>query len=179
VLPALNVSDWSLSFLCSWLCQKSSESSFLCDPAILGSCDPQILGSSELLWVKLPLGPWDAGVTKLVSWDPGILGLLKQLGMELPLGVVGLTVEFTPKVYSGHWPRLKGTCATGQGKFLGSTGPSYFWYSVLLTSDPMSHCCVFKEIKFDWLFILKHLWNTGRLGKLKKSLSKVRTNISS
>jgi hypothetical protein len=37
----------------------------------LGSCGPEILGVSELLGVKLPLGPWDPGVTKLLwSCDP-------------------------------------------------------------------------------------------------------------
>ena len=71
VLPALDISDWSLSFLWSWLCQNSSESSCLCDPVILGSCDPEILGVSELLGVKLTQRPWDPCVTKLLgSWDP-------------------------------------------------------------------------------------------------------------
>ena len=37
-----------------------------------------------------------------------ILGLLEHLGVDLPLGVVGLAVEFVPKVCSGHWPRLEG-----------------------------------------------------------------------
>jgi hypothetical protein len=57
-----------LSFLWSWLCQNFSEFSYLCVPVILWSCDPEILGFSELLGVKLPLGP---GVTKLLrSCDP-------------------------------------------------------------------------------------------------------------
>jgi hypothetical protein len=38
--------------------------------------------------------------------------------MELLLGVVGLTAEFAPKVCSGHWLRLEGTCATGPVEFL-------------------------------------------------------------
>ena len=45
-------------------------------------------------------------MTKLLgSWDPLILGVLELLGLELPLGVVGLAVEFVPKVCSGHWSR--------------------------------------------------------------------------
>jgi hypothetical protein len=41
-------------------------------------------------------------VTKLQgSWDPLILGVLEHLGIELPVGVVGLAVEFVPKVCSG------------------------------------------------------------------------------
>ena len=37
-----------------------------------------------------------------------ILGMLELLGVELPLGVVGLAVEFVPKICSGYWPRLEG-----------------------------------------------------------------------
>ena len=97
-LPALAMSDRSLSFLWSWLCQNSSESSCLCDPVILGFCDPEILGVMELLGVKLPLGPWDPGVAKLLGFcDPLILGV------KLPLGVVGLAVEFVPKVCSDYF----------------------------------------------------------------------------
>jgi hypothetical protein len=69
---------------------------------------------SELLGVKLPLGPWNLGVNKLLeSWDPVILGVLENLGVELPLGVEELAVELEPKVCSGPDPdRLEGTCAT-------------------------------------------------------------------
>ena len=49
-----------------------------------------------------------------------VLGVLERLGVELPLGVVGLAVEFMPKVCSGHRLRLEGTCATGQVEFLGA-----------------------------------------------------------
>ena len=49
-----------------------------------------------------------------------ILGMLEHLGVELPLGVVGLAVEFAPKVCSGHWPRPEGTGATGWTEFLGA-----------------------------------------------------------
>ena len=64
-------------------------------------------------------------MTKLLgSWDPGIPGMLEYLGVELPLGVVGLAVEFAPKVCSGHWLRREGTHATGQTEFLGPAGPS-------------------------------------------------------
>jgi hypothetical protein len=42
-------------------------------------------------------------VAKLLgSRNPGILGMLESLGMELPLNVVGLAVEFMPKVVGGE-----------------------------------------------------------------------------
>ena len=65
-------------------------------------------------------------MTKLLgSWDPVQgLGVLECLGVELFLGVVGLAVEFAPKVCSGHWLRREGTHATGQTEFLGPAGPS-------------------------------------------------------
>ena len=44
--------------------------------------------------------------------------MLENLGVELLLGVVGLAVEFVPKVCLGHWPRQGGTHATGQLGFL-------------------------------------------------------------
>ena len=44
--------------------------------------------------------------------------MLECLGKALLLGVVGLAVEFSPKVYSGHRPRQEGTCVTGQAEFL-------------------------------------------------------------
>jgi hypothetical protein len=56
-LPALTISDWSLSFLSSWLCQNSSVFSCPRDPVILGSWDLEILSTSELLAVKMPLEP--------------------------------------------------------------------------------------------------------------------------
>ena len=52
-----------------------------------------------------------------------ILGVLEHLGVELPLGIVGLAVEFAPKVFSGHQPRQEETHATGQMKFLGAWVP--------------------------------------------------------
>jgi hypothetical protein len=48
-----------------------------------------------------------------------ILGMLECLGVDLPVGVVGLAVEFEPKVCSGHRLRQKGTHATGRVEFLG------------------------------------------------------------
>jgi hypothetical protein len=57
---------------------------------ILGSCDLEILCVTKLLG----------------SCDPLILGVLERLGVELPLGVVGLAVEFAPKVCSGCWPSI-------------------------------------------------------------------------
>jgi hypothetical protein len=38
--------------------------------------------------------------------------------VALPLGIVGLAAEFKPKVCSGLWSRLEGTCATGWVRFL-------------------------------------------------------------
>jgi hypothetical protein len=55
--------------------------------------------------------------------NPNILGMLDHLGVELPLSVVGLAVEFKPKVCSGHGPRTKGTHATGQAEFLNAWVP--------------------------------------------------------
>ena len=63
-------------------------------------------------------------MTKLLgSWDLVVLGVLEHLGVELPLSVVRLTVDFVPKVCSGHWPRQEGTHAIGQTEFLGSRVP--------------------------------------------------------
>ena len=59
----------------------------------MGFCDPEILGVSELLGLKLPLRPWDPGVSKLLgSCYPVVLGALERLGMDLPLGVVGMAL---------------------------------------------------------------------------------------
>jgi hypothetical protein len=49
------------------------------------------------------------------SWDPGHV---RAPGMELPLSVVGLAVEFGPRVCSGLWPRPEGTHDSGQAGFL-------------------------------------------------------------
>ena len=43
----------------------------------------------------------------VLTSNPMILSVLECLGVELLLGVVGLAVEFAPKVCSGHLPRLK------------------------------------------------------------------------
>ena len=60
-------------------------------------------------------------MTKLLgSCDSVILGMIEGLGVELPLGVVGLVVEFMPKVCSGHCLRPEGTCATVWMEFLGA-----------------------------------------------------------
>ena len=134
-LPALNVSDWSLSFLWYWLCQNSSESSCLCDTVILESCHPEILGVSELLGVKLPLGFWNPGVTKLLrSCDPG------RVRAPVMLSDVGLGAELLPKICSGHQLRPEGTGWVGVPAALCHIGPSYSrcWgrCSGLLTYDP-------------------------------------------
>ena len=79
---------------------------------------------SELLGVRVSLGPWVPGVTKLLgSWDSVVLGVLEHLGVELLLSVVGLAVKFAPKVCSGHWPSPEGTHATGWVEFLGAQVP--------------------------------------------------------
>ena len=52
-----------------------------------------------------------------------ILGVLEILGVELPLGIVGLAVEFEPKVCSGHRSRPEETRATGWAVFLGAWVP--------------------------------------------------------
>lgn len=44
--------------------------------------------------------------------------MLECLRFGLPLDVVGLGVELVPMVCSGHWFRLKGTCAPSWGGFL-------------------------------------------------------------
>ena len=81
-------------------------------------------------------------MTKLLgSWDPGILCVLELLGVELPLGVVGLAVEFVPKVCSGRQPRQTGRnlCHWSDGVpgCLGPADYSQCWgrCCVLLTSD--------------------------------------------
>jgi hypothetical protein len=114
-LPLLYLTeDWPS---CDPSCVRTPQSSAV--TVILWFCDPEILGVSEL-GVKLSLGPWDPGVTKLLeSWEPGILlscypGMLEYLEVELLLGFVGLAAKFTPKVLLGHQPRLDGTCAIGQ-----------------------------------------------------------------
>ena len=49
--------------------------------------------------------------------------MLECLGVELPLGVVELSVDFVPKVCSGHRTREEGTHASGHAKFLGAWVP--------------------------------------------------------
>jgi hypothetical protein len=49
--------------------------------------------------------------------------MVEHLGVELLLGVVGLAMEFEPKVCSGHQLRLEATCTTGQVEFLGAWIP--------------------------------------------------------
>ena len=73
--------------------------------------------------------------------------------MELPLGVVGLAVEFVPKVCSD---RLEGTCATGLAEFLCAWVPLVpvtpgvgDRCCVLLTSDPLE---VSSSIAFHFTF---------------------------
>jgi hypothetical protein len=71
------MSEWSLSFLWSWLCQNSSEFSSPRDPVIPGSCDPEILSVLERLGVISLFDPkillWQS------SWDPVVLGMSECL----------------------------------------------------------------------------------------------------
>jgi hypothetical protein len=71
-----------------------------------------------------------------------ILGMLEHLGVELPLGIVGLAVEFAPKVCSGNLPKQERTFTAGQAGFL----CPWIWLvpvipgvgiDVFLTSDSM------------------------------------------
>jgi hypothetical protein len=71
VLPALNVSDWSLSFLWSSLCQNSSESRCLCDSVILGSWDPRCVRVPGIQPSSGILKSWyDQAPEILRSYDP-------------------------------------------------------------------------------------------------------------
>lgn len=83
MLLVLAVSDWSVSFLRSWLCQNSSGSSCLCDPVILGFCGPKILRVSELL------------------------------GVNLSQDVAGMDGEPEPWICSRNWCKLEGSSASG------------------------------------------------------------------
>jgi hypothetical protein len=119
VLSALSVSDWSLSSLWSWLCQNASEFSCLCTFVILGSCDPEILGVSQLLRVKLPLGPWNPVVTKsLGSWDPEHV---RVPGSGASSG--GCGTGYRVSAQNLPWSRLEETCATCWAEFLGTWVP--------------------------------------------------------
>jgi hypothetical protein len=150
VLAALNISDWSLSFLKSWLIQDSSESSFLCDPLIVGSCEPEILGVSALLAGKLPLRPRDPGVTKFfLSWDLGILRSWECFSSWkwcLLLGPWGYLVCSKPRCTSTDQkePELlvrQDSCVLAPAV----TVPSQFVWNrccVPLTSDPKIMCRV-------------------------------------
>jgi hypothetical protein len=67
----LAISPWSLSFLWFW-CVKTPHSPVVF--VTLWFQDSVILGVSEFLGFKLPLEPWDPGVTKLLgSCEPVIL----------------------------------------------------------------------------------------------------------
>jgi hypothetical protein len=101
-------------------------------PVLLWFWDPVILVVSELLGVKLPLGPRDPGVTKVMgSRDHMILGVLEHLGVELPLGVVGLAVEFAPKSAQATGPdRPEGI----QALFYSILFYSILFYSILFYS---------------------------------------------
>ena len=143
VLPALDMSDWIPSFLWSLLCQKFSESSCLYDPVFLGPCDPEILDVSEFLRVKLPLGPWDTGVTKLLwSCDPGYVRLP---GSRDSSGYCGVGCIVYAQDMLGHWLWQTGKEPSHwSGRVpacLVPAGPSYSRFcdicSVFLTSDPM------------------------------------------
>ena len=46
--------------------------------------------------------------------------MLVCLGMDLSWNILGLAVEFVPKVCAGLHPRPDGTCATGLMELLGA-----------------------------------------------------------
>jgi hypothetical protein len=73
--------------------------------------EPHATGRAEFLGAQALLVPvtpvFGADVCVLLNSDPIILGVLELLGVDLTLGVVGLAVEFAPKVCSGHWLRLE------------------------------------------------------------------------
>jgi hypothetical protein len=77
-------------------------------PLIPGSCDPEILGVSEFLGVRLPLGSWEPGVTKLLwSCDYGCVSVP---GIWASSWCWGQAAEF---VYKVNWCGPEGTQATG------------------------------------------------------------------
>ena len=84
--------------ICSWRWPARQE----------GAC---ATGLVEFLhaWVPLVLVTPTVGDSCCVflPCDPLILGQLEHLGVELPLGVLGLAVEFVPKVCSWCQPSIK------------------------------------------------------------------------
>ena len=74
MLPTLTISDWSLSFLWSWLCQNSSEFSCLYDPVILGSWDPGSVRAPGSQAASGTLRSW-CDQTPMILWscDPGFV----------------------------------------------------------------------------------------------------------
>jgi hypothetical protein len=67
LLPALTISDWSRSFLRTWVCQNSLESSCLCDPVMLRTWVCQSSWESSCIWDPKILvwpGPWDPGFVR-------------------------------------------------------------------------------------------------------------------
>ena len=108
----------------------------------------------EFLSLKLPLGPLDPCVPKLLgswdpgilgSWDPGILSVLECLGFESPLGAVGLAVEFAPKLNPQKLKESKplvgwGFCILGSCWFQLLL---VFWEQMLCLThpDPRSWAC--------------------------------------
>jgi hypothetical protein len=144
VLPAFTISYWSLSFLWSWLCQNFSEFTYICDHVILESCDPEILGVSELLGVKLSLGPlrsWcGQGPRILRSCKPGCVwvpGIGAFSGYCWTCCQVSTQCLFRALTQTGRDPLY---WLGGVPGSLGPSGTSYFWCwgrCDFLTSHPM------------------------------------------
>jgi hypothetical protein len=145
VLPAFTIYDWHLSFLWPWLCQNSSEFGCLCVHVILGSCHPEILDVSELLGVKMPLGPRDPSLTKLLGilwssgpgWDKG-----PEIGSSS--GCYGTGFRDCAQDLLKVPAQTRRNSCHGSGEVPecpGPASPGYFWcwgrYRVLLTSDPI------------------------------------------
>ena len=142
---------------------------------ILWFWDPVILGVSKLLGVKLPLGSWDPGVTKLLgSWDPGCV---RAPGRRAASGCCGAGCQVWPqgllRAPAQTW-RKRCHRFDGVPTCLGPTGSSYSQYwdrgCVLLTSDSLIWACwsawewSYLRVMWGWLLSL-HPISTEGLGQ--------------
>lgn len=87
--------------------------SFLCDRLVLLSWAFQNTWQSGFLWVfKSGCRASTPGLLQ-VQVQTVVLGVLEHLGVGLPCGIVGLVVEPTAMVHSGHRFRPEGSHVTG------------------------------------------------------------------
>jgi hypothetical protein len=102
VLSVLDISDWSASYIPSWVRTPQSQLSlWSCDSEILWSWDSgcvQVPGSQASSETLRSLCDQASGI--LGSWDPKILGGLECLGVIPPLGTMGLSMP--DKYRSGY-----------------------------------------------------------------------------